>query len=268
VVWLEVGLMVVGMICAAVFTMARVLGSEESGQSRALLTGVVICCASLFCASLNTTVAGVLGNMKMGVFDTVAYMSLPSVVFLIVPSVLAVRPLPGEWSAAFGSLNDMQILSVIWSYNKRAAAWLVLSGPLSFAYNVVQVAVVQMLAPAAEACAGTMNKALIILASLLIPSLRVSPLPGMPYIAWIWASAVLNVSALAWYSYLQIAEKMRADRQKSGGDGGDGGDGDDGGESEEGSGGESEGGSGGERRRNLKVFVCDFYGEMKWSAVP
>ena len=56
-------------------------GSHTSGSNQVL--GVIMCICSLLGGSVNLALAGVLGKRNLSVYDTEAYMSLPSFVFLI-----------------------------------------------------------------------------------------------------------------------------------------------------------------------------------------
>jgi len=81
---LEISLTVCGVLCAGVFTTAKIMGSSSSHHSGSnQVLGVVMCICLLLCGSVNLALAGVLGEMKMSVYDTVAYMSLPALTFLI-----------------------------------------------------------------------------------------------------------------------------------------------------------------------------------------
>merc|ERR1719229_1103475 len=100
--FLEVGLMVAGVFCAAAFTVAKIMGAGKAGhESGNMVLGVVACIASLLCGSLNLALAGVLGEMKLSVYDTVAYMSVPATVFLLPLILFVPNPLENEWPAVF-----------------------------------------------------------------------------------------------------------------------------------------------------------------------
>merc|ERR1712244_86318 len=102
---LEISLMVVGVICAGVFTMAQIMASSASGHSSEAgnqILGVAMCVASLLCGSLNLALAGVLGETKLNVYDTVAYMAIPATVFLLPIACFVQKPVPGEWGKVFG----------------------------------------------------------------------------------------------------------------------------------------------------------------------
>merc|ERR1712021_288747 len=145
--------------------------------------------------------AGVLGEMKLSVYDTVAYMSLPAFTFLI-PFCLIPKPVPGAWPDVFGfdSASDFAIPKTFWLF--------AVSGIFSFAYNIIQFSIVHTLSPSATAFGGNFNKAALVFLTLILPFLQVHKLPGKPYIFWIWAAVLGNVAAFSAYSYLQILAKQ------------------------------------------------------------
>jgi drug/metabolite transporter (DMT)-like permease len=216
--WKEIGLMVVGVVCAGVFTMARIMGAHSSGGensgSRTLL-GVLMCILSLLCGSLNLALAGVLGETKLNVYDTVAYMAIPATLFLIPIAFFYQKQVPGQWGELFGedTMSDWQILKHVWSLNKTTMAWLFLSGVFSFIYNIIQFSIVHTLSPSATAFGGNFNKAALIFLTLLLPFLRVHELPGSPYIQVIWGAVIVNIAAFSYYSYLQIQAKQEKDER-------------------------------------------------------
>uniref|UniRef100_A0A7S2IGQ5 Sugar phosphate transporter domain-containing protein n=1 Tax=Zooxanthella nutricula TaxID=1333877 RepID=A0A7S2IGQ5_9DINO len=212
----EIILMVIGVACAAVFTLARIMGSASQGKgSSNMVLGVVVCVASLLCGSLNLALAGVLGETKLNVFDTVAYMAIPATLFLLPIAMFLQKPVPGEWPKVFGvsHMSDFEILQGVWALNNRTMAWLVLSGVFSFGYNIIQFSIVHTLSPSATAFGGNFNKAALIFLTLLLPFLRVHELPGPPYIQVIWGAVTVNIAAFSYYSYLQIRAKEDAGMQ-------------------------------------------------------
>uniref|UniRef100_A0A7S2IFD0 Sugar phosphate transporter domain-containing protein n=1 Tax=Zooxanthella nutricula TaxID=1333877 RepID=A0A7S2IFD0_9DINO len=212
----EIILMVIGVACAAVFTLARIMGSASQGKgSSNMVLGVCMCVASLLCGSLNLALAGVLGETKLNVFDTVAYMAIPATLFLLPIAMFVQKPVPGEWPKVFGvsHMSDWEILQGVWVLNKRTISWLVLSGVFSFVYNIIQFSIVHTLSPSATAFGGNFNKAALIFLTLLLPFLRVHELPGPPYIQVIWGAVVVNIAAFSYYSYLQIKAKEDAGKQ-------------------------------------------------------
>jgi len=214
----EIVLMTIGVICAGVFTYARIKGSEASGHggdSSNQVLGVLICIASLLCGSLNLALAGVLGECKLNVYDTVAYMAIPATVFLAPIAIFLQKPVPGEWPEVFGTshMSDWEILKATWSLNKTTMAFLFLSGVLSFLYNIIQFSIVHTLSPSATAFGGNFNKAALIFLTLILPFLRVHKLPGSPYIEVIWAAVIINIAAFSYYSYLQIEAKKQKEAE-------------------------------------------------------
>jgi len=208
--------MVIGVACAAVFTLARIMGSASRGKgSSNMVLGVVVCVASLLCGSLNLALAGVLGETKLNVFDTVAYMAIPATLFLLPIAMFVQKPVPGEWPKVFGvsHMSDWEILQGVWVLNKRTISWLVLSGVFSFVYNIIQFSIVHTLSPSATAFGGNFNKAALIFLTLLLPFLRVHELPGPPYIQVIWGAVVVNIAAFSYYSYLQMQAKAEAENK-------------------------------------------------------
>mmetsp|Transcript_42322 Transcript_42322/g.94796 ORF Transcript_42322/g.94796 Transcript_42322/m.94796 type:complete len:467 (-) Transcript_42322:95-1495(-) len=209
----EIFLMTLGVGCACAFTIAKIMGSEGSGKSGSnMILGAIICILSLLCGSLNLALAGVLGEMKLNVYDTVAYMSIPAFVFLIPFAAFLDKPVPGEWPQVFGvdHATDWQILRQVAVIAPKTFGLFALSGVFSFMYNIVQFSIVHTLSPSATAFGGNFNKAALVFLTLLLPFLQVHALPGPPYIEVIWAAVIGNVCAFSAYSYLQILEKEKA----------------------------------------------------------
>merc|ERR1712129_602387 len=214
---IEISLMVCGVFCAAAFTTAKIMGSSgshNSGSNQVL--GVVMCICSLLCGSVNLALAGVLGEMKLSVYDTVAYMSLPAFTFLI-PFCLIPKPVPGAWPDVFGfdSASDFDILKTVAQISPKTFWLFALSGIFSFAYNIIQFSIVHTLSPSATAFGGNFNKAALVFLTLILPFLQVHKLPEAPYIYWIWAAVLGNVAAFSAYSYLQIlAKREKAENEQ------------------------------------------------------
>merc|ERR1712203_1334043 len=205
---LEVALMVVGVVCATIFTWADFQGKLTLGGR---FVGVIACLGSLLCGSLNLALAGVLGDTKLNVLDTCAYMALPATVFLLPIIFFISKPVPGEWQRVGApSMTDWEIIKCTWEYSKSTILWLFLSGVLSFMYNICQFTIVHTLSPSATAFGGNFNKAALTFMTLLLPFLQTKKLPEMPYIAWEWIALICNISAFSFYSYLQIQAKKEA----------------------------------------------------------
>merc|ERR1712217_626936 len=160
--------------------------------------------------------AGVLGEMKLSVYDTVAYMSVPATIFLLPIAMFWQKPVPGMWPDVFGApvASDWQILQKVYELSPKTFWLFALSGIFSFAYNIIQFSIVHTLSPSATAFGGNFNKAALVFLTLLLPFLQVHKLPGAPYIYWIWAAVLGNVAAFSAYSYLQIlAKKQKASEE-------------------------------------------------------
>lgn len=215
---MEIALMVFGVICAAVFTIAQIMGSSSGGKNgsndvASMILGSVVCILSLLCGSLNLALAGVLGSSaKLNVYDTVAYMAVPATVFLLPIAMFIQKPVPGSWPVVFGkdTMSDWEILMGVWSINKTTIAYLFLSGIFSFAYNIVQFSIVHTLSPSATAFGGNFNKAALIFMTLLLPFLQTKPNPPAPYIYVIWGAVICNIAAFSYYSHLQMQAKEQA----------------------------------------------------------
>merc|ERR1719238_1018621 len=101
--------------------MIKINCKEGSASSSNMVLGCIACIASLLCGSLNLALAGVLGEMKLSVYDTVAYMSVPATLFLLPFAVFLQKPVPGEWPAVFGldHASDWQILQKVYVISPR-----------------------------------------------------------------------------------------------------------------------------------------------------
>merc|ERR1719195_1958871 len=213
VVWLEISLMLAGVFCACAFTWAKIMGSggghKGSGDQAKQILGCIVCVLSLLCGSVNLALAGVLGEMKLSVYDTVAYMSVPAFLFLI-PFCLVKKPVPGEWPQVLGmdTASDFDILMMTRNIAPSTFELFVLSGFFSFAYNIIQFSIVHTLSPSATAFGGNFNKAALVFLTLLLPFLQVHSLPPAPWNIIIWAAVIGNVASFSYYSYLQILAKQ------------------------------------------------------------
>jgi len=213
VIWLEISLMVAGVFCACAFTWAKIMGSggghKGSNDHAKQVMGVIVCILSLLCGSVNLALAGVLGEMKLSVYDTVAYMSVPAFLFLI-PFCLIKKPVPGEWPQVLqmDTASDFDILMMTRNIAPSTFELFVLSGFFSFAYNIIQFSIVHTLSPSATAFGGNFNKAALVFLTLLLPFLQVHSLPPAPWNIIIWAAVIGNVAAFSYYSYLQILAKQ------------------------------------------------------------
>jgi len=217
---LEISLMAAGVFFACLFTTAKIMGGNAShkGSDHASeqIMGVIVCILSLLCGSVNLALAGVLGEMKLSVYDTVAYMSIPAFVFLM-PFCFLVKPVPEVWQTVLGvgQASDFTILMKTRTIAPRTFMLFVLSGIFSFAYNIIQFTIVHTLSPSATAFGGNFNKAALVFLTLILPFLQVHSLPGLPWIAIIWLAVIGNVASFSVYSYLQIlAKRAKAEEEE------------------------------------------------------
>merc|ERR1719461_2463777 len=206
---LEIGLMVIGVLCACAFTITKIncsAGDVHQGSNQFL--GCIMCIASLLCGSVNLALAGVLGEMKLSVYDTVAYMSIPAFVFLL-PFCLIPKPVPGDWPTVLNKMTASDFEILMWTFTNAPSTFelFALSGVFSFLYNIIQFSIVHTLSPSATAFGGNFNKAAFVFLTLMLPFLRVHELPGTPYIYVIWAAVVTNIAAFSAYSWIQIKQK-------------------------------------------------------------
>jgi len=211
----EVILMCIGVICAFAFTMAKHQAAKGHSGSE-MFFGSVICVASLFCGSLNLALAGVLGETKLNVYDTVAYMAIPATIFLSPIILLVQKPVPPAWQQVFGKdmMTDFEVLTGTWGLNKMTIFWLFMSGVFSFAYNIIQFSIVHALSPSMTAFGGNFNKAALVFLTLLLPFLRVhQENPEWPWNAVLWGAVILNIAAFSGYSYLQIQAKRQKEAE-------------------------------------------------------
>merc|ERR1719297_154282 len=188
---LEIGLMVIGVLCACAFTITKIncsAGDIHQGSNQFL--GCIMCIASLLCGSVNLALAGVLGEMKLSVYDTVAYMSIPAFVFLL-PFCLIPKPVPGDWPTVLNKMTASDFEILMWTSTNAPSTFelFALSGVFSFLYNIIQFTIVHTLSPSATAFGGNFNKAALVFLTLLLPFLQVHKLPGFPCNVVIWMCA-------------------------------------------------------------------------------
>jgi len=211
---LEISLMALGVFFACMFTVAKILGSgggshKGSDSQAEQVMGVIVCILSLLCGSVNLALAGVLGEMHLSVYDTVAYMSIPAFLFLM-PFCLIPKPVPGAWPHVLGvhTASDLTILLKTRLIAPKTFMLFILSGVFSFAYNIIQFTIVHTMSPSATAFGGNFNKAALVFLTLILPFLQVHKLPPNPWYAIIWLAVLGNVASFSYYSYLQILAKM------------------------------------------------------------
>jgi len=190
-------LMLLGVGFAVLATRAKGGGGEESA---AFGLGVACCIASLFSGALNMVLAGVLGaEMKLNPLDTTCYMSLPASLLLLLPAMLVKHPL-GHWPG-FPAMTDWQVLLEVAARNPWALLPVMLSGILSFIYNILQYTLVHKLSAAHAAFAGNFNKAATVALSLL---LGLESLPAGWHGQLFIFAVVGNIGTFTIYSALKV----------------------------------------------------------------
>lgn len=170
---LEIGCMLAGVCFAGLACYAEHAGAgADSTEGDSYVFGVIVCIVSLFSGALNMALAGMLGTtVKLNALDTTIYMSLPVVVFLIVPVFFYSHPVKDEaWQQYIGSeqMTDWSIFSAVCGLSPMTVALATFSGGLALMYNVLQYGIVQTLSPAHTTFAGNFNKAATIVLSLLV----------------------------------------------------------------------------------------------------
>merc|ERR1712050_599442 len=142
-----------------------------------------------------------LGEMKLSVYDTVAYMSVPATLFLLPIAMCWQKSVPGVWPDVFGApvASDWQILQKVYELSPQTFGLFVLTGVFSFAYNIIQFSIVHHLSPSATAFGGNFNKAALVFLALFPPFLQELALPGPPYIYVSRAAGIGNVVAFGFY---------------------------------------------------------------------
>ncbi|CAK0822431.1 unnamed protein product [Prorocentrum cordatum] len=114
---LEWLLMLTGVVCAALATYAKSQATGGgTGDSAALVMGVIVCVASIFSGALNMVLAvpGVRRGtkMKLNAVDSVCYMALPAGLVLLVPALLVPHPM-SRWEGFEGRyMTDWEAATV------------------------------------------------------------------------------------------------------------------------------------------------------------
>mmetsp|Transcript_135649 Transcript_135649/g.351667 ORF Transcript_135649/g.351667 Transcript_135649/m.351667 type:complete len:552 (-) Transcript_135649:27-1682(-) len=208
----EVMFMIGGMMCAGLATVAGGAGGGTSTDedTAQYVCGVVVCVGSVFAAALNLVVARLLGHsMEMNPLEATLYTSLPSGMFLLVPSFTA--PHPVAWPG-YKAVTDWQVFLRILELSPATLGYVLLSGVFAAAYNILQYVLVQYLSATHTAFAGNFNKAATIFLSIALG------LEALPSGAWgaVMVLAVLgNILSFTGFSLLKAAEKKTLQRSSS-----------------------------------------------------
>jgi len=203
---LEWLLMLTGVVCAALATYAKSQATGGgTGDSAALVMGVIVCVASIFSGALNMVLAGLLGTkMKLNAVDSVCYMALPAGLVLLVPALLVPHPM-SRWEGFEGRyMTDWEVLGEVMDRNPMAMTPVLFSGLLSFVYNILQYSLVHKLSPTYATFAGNFNKAATVALSLL---LGLESVPAGGYGTLFLLAVLGNLGAFTGYSLLKTKAK-------------------------------------------------------------
>mmetsp|Transcript_97540 Transcript_97540/g.262044 ORF Transcript_97540/g.262044 Transcript_97540/m.262044 type:complete len:451 (-) Transcript_97540:251-1603(-) len=172
----EIGLMLIGALCGLIAVIAKGHGLTNAADSSHLVWGGCICLFSLFSASMELALAGMLGSgLGLNPIDTTFYMAIPVALLLAAPVFFV--PHPVAWSA-HGLMTDFQILKEVIELSPGTFGLALFSGVFAMVYNILLYNIVQTLSPAFSAFTSNFNKAATIALSVL---LGFEVLPGAPW---------------------------------------------------------------------------------------
>jgi len=173
---IEIVLMIAGAVCGLVAVIAKGHGLTNAADSSHLVWGGCICLFSLFSASMELALAGMLGSgLGLNPIDTTFYMAIPVALLLAAPVFFV--PHPVAWSA-HGLMTDFQILKEVIELSPGTFGLALFSGVFAMVYNILLYNIVQTLSPAFSAFTSNFNKAATIALSVL---LGFEVLPGAPW---------------------------------------------------------------------------------------
>jgi len=172
----EVVLMIAGALCGLVAVIAKAHSLTNTADSNNLIWGGCICLFSLFSASMELALAGLLGSgLGLNPIDTTFYMAVPVALLLITPIFLVPHPI--AW-AGHGAMTDFQILKEVIELSPGTFGLAVFSGVFAMVYNILLYNIVQTLSPAFSAFTSNFNKAATIALSVF---LGFEVLPSAPW---------------------------------------------------------------------------------------
>jgi hypothetical protein len=200
---LELGLMLLGIICAAVAVVAESHADARGhGESKTLIFGILVCVASLFSGAINLALAGVLGTtVSLNSLDTTVYMSVPAFLILSTPSLVYRHPV-STWPG-YGDMTDWEILMKVLELRPASVGLVAVSGVLALFYNVLQYGIVQRLSASYTAFTGNFNKAATIALGLMV-GLESLP-PGVWGLVMVLA-CIGNIGAFTAYNVVKTQE--------------------------------------------------------------
>mmetsp|Transcript_1447 Transcript_1447/g.2496 ORF Transcript_1447/g.2496 Transcript_1447/m.2496 type:complete len:448 (+) Transcript_1447:17-1360(+) len=184
---LDLLFMLTGVSCAAVTV---VCDYQNPVINDNFVLGVLAATGSVFSGAINMVLAGLLGtSLKMNPLDTTGYMSLPSSIFLAPIVMFMMHPVASSWDKTIfpSPATDWQVIEKVLANAPSKLLLVALFGPIAFAYNMLQWALVQSLSATHTSFAGNANKAATICLALVLG------LENLPPDHW----GVLKVAAVA-----------------------------------------------------------------------
>jgi hypothetical protein len=198
--WMELALMLFGVLCACVAVVAKTRSSDaDPSESKQLVWGVTVCVISCFAGSADLVLVGMMGaTLSLNEFDTVVYTSLPATALLIAAMSI---PHAVQWGEDGDTLTDWEIIDEVLDNNRSVLVLAALSGVFALAFNLLKYGIVQRLSATHTAFAGNFNKAFTILLTMVV-GLEPYPTDG-----WGWlmvAAYVGNIGAFTAYNIAKI----------------------------------------------------------------
>lgn len=206
---IEVGLMSLGVACAALAVVAKVAGrGHNSSSGQHVLLGSIICVCSLFSGSLTLVFASMIGTrLNLNPLDTTYYMSLPASIFLLIPVFF--MPHTVGWPG-LGLVTDWEIVKQVGVLKPALFGFALLSGLFALMYNILQWWIVQKLSATHTAFAGNFNKAATIVIAL---SFGMERLPSGGFGMMMVAAVVGNIIAFTAFTLVTLKEKDDKDKK-------------------------------------------------------
>lgn len=194
---MELLFMIIGVSCAGMVVLCDYQKPSIGGN---FMLGVLSAVGSVFSGAINMVLAGLLGtSLKMNPLDTTGYMSVPSSLFLLPIVFFMVHPVASSWDKTIfpSPATDWQVIEKVMEVNPSRLILVALFGPIAFAYNMFQWAIVQSLSATHTTFAGNANKAATIVLALC---LGLEHLPPAPFGIWKVIAVSGNILAFTAYS--------------------------------------------------------------------
>lgn len=199
--------MVAGVVCAAVTVVSNTHGKLVVGSG--LLFGICVAVMSTFSGAVDMVMKSVMGgDLKLSPVDSMCYMSVPALLFLLIPGIFWVHPITGTWAKYLGTTHttDLAVFMKVLALRPAVFAYAILSGVVAFGYNVFTTFLAVQLSPATTSFAGNFNKAAGILFSLLVLE-RWLPTDGWGLLTL--GSILGNIAAFATYNSVRQARNAK-----------------------------------------------------------